>query len=191
MLRLTGICAALVAAAVVCPPFARASEKPNDTQVTNQVTMALPNPAVLTAIVDWLAKNFDLPAFDDLPRIERVSATRLVAVHYRTLVAGRASEATAAHAAAAQVIAVYDSAARIIFVGQDWRGETPADVSILVHEMVHHLQELAGLKYACPQEREKLAYAAQDQWLRQFGGNLLDDFEMDGLWLLARTNCLD
>jgi hypothetical protein len=34
--------------------------------------------------------------------------------------------------------------------------------------MVHHLQTVGGLKFACPQEREELAYKAQERWLELF-----------------------
>ena len=52
----------------------------------------------------------------------------------------------------------------------------PAELSILVHEMVHHFQNMLGLKYECPQAREALAYRAQDQWLGLFGRDLGDGF---------------
>jgi hypothetical protein len=55
--------------------------------------------------------------------------------------------------------------------------------------MVHHIQHLAGLKYECPQAHEKLAYMAQDRWLKLFGGSLAQDFDLDGLSLLVKTKC--
>ncbi len=33
------------------------------------------------------------------------------------------------------------------------------------------------MKYACPAEREQLAYLAQEKWLSLFGKNLADEFE--------------
>lgn len=71
-----------------------------------------------------------------------------------------------------------------------WTGKSPADVSVLVHEMVHHVQNVAGLKYACPEEREKPAYDAQNQWLALFGRKVTEEFELDPMTLLVRTNCL-
>ena len=61
------------------------------------------------------------------------------------------------------VVAVYDN--DIIYLSDGWRGGSPADQSVLIHEMVHHLQKHAQLRYGCPQEREKLAYQAQERWL--------------------------
>jgi hypothetical protein len=42
--------------------------------------------------------------------------------------------------------------------------------------MAHHFQNILSLKHACPQERERLAYEAQDRWLRLFGHSLETDF---------------
>jgi hypothetical protein len=70
------------------------------------------------------------------------------------------------------------------------KGRTPAELSILVHEMVHHLQNEAGLKYECPQAKEKLAYEAQGKWLDLFGLNLEKEFEIDPLALILTTQCL-
>ena len=59
------------------------------------------------------------------------------------------------HAAQArEVVAVYHDATRTIFLSDAWTGASPADLSVLVHEMVHHLQNLAGLRYECPAARE-------------------------------------
>ena len=70
------------------------------------------------------------------------------------------------------IVAVYIDGAEIIYLIEGWTGQTPADQSVLVHEMVHHFQYKLGLKHECPQDREKLAYAAQDRWLHLFGHSL-------------------
>jgi hypothetical protein len=52
------------------------------------------------------------------------------------------------------------------------------------------VQNVAGLTYACPEEREKIAYAAQRQWLALFGRDLMKEFKIDPMTLLIRTNCM-
>jgi hypothetical protein len=148
-------------------------------------------PAVLTAITTWLAENFDLPAGDH-PRIELASPARITAFRYR----GFAQPQTAAGADRAmldsgrEIVAVYDDASRTIYLPEGWSGTTPAELSVLVHEMVHHLQNGANLKYECPQAREKVAYTAQERWLGRFGHSLESEFELDPFTLLVRTRCL-
>ena len=89
-----------------------------------------------------------------------------------------------------QVVAVYNDQNKTIYLPNGWKGRTPAELSMLVHEMVHHLQNVAGLKYECPQAREKLAYEAQGRWLELFGLNLENEFEIDPLALILTTQCL-
>jgi hypothetical protein len=55
--------------------------------------------------------------------------------------------------------------------------------------MVHHLQNMAGIKYACPAAREKLAYTAQQEWLELSGRDFFEAFETDPMTLLVRTTC--
>ncbi|WP_347404092.1 DUF6647 family protein [Mesorhizobium sp. WSM4976] len=60
---------------------------------------------------------------------------------------------------------------------------------MLVHEMVHYLQNAGGLKFACPAEREQMAYNAQERWLQLFGRSLEAGFVLDPFTVLVRTNC--
>ena len=88
-----------------------------------------------------------------------------------------------------EVVSVYDTLQGVILLPDGWTGRTPAGLSVLVHEMVHHLQTVAELRYACPAEREKLAYEAQERWLEQFHTSLEREFGIDKLTLLVSTNC--
>lgn len=146
---------------------------------------------VLTLIVAWLSANFALPESHSHPQIILVATETMQAE--RLHVAGRRqpeySRTSAAATSTPQVEAFYDDTTNTIYLPRDWSGNTPAELSVLVHEMVHHLQSVAGLKYACPQEREKVAYLAQDKWLGQFGLNLVDEFELNAMTVLVRTNC--
>jgi hypothetical protein len=53
------------------------------------------------------------------------------------------------------------------------------------------MQNVSGLKYECPQAREKPAYRAQARWLELFGKTLFEEFEIDPMTVLVRTNCMD
>lgn len=135
--------------------------------------------ALLTAIVTWLAANFDLPANYDLPEVRLVPAVQISDLRYRDVVAMRRR----------QVLAVYDDAARRIVLDDAWTGRSAQELSILVHEMVHHLQNVAGRHYPCPAAREKLAYEAQERWLGLFGLSLAAAFEVDPMTLKVSTAC--
>jgi Domain of unknown function (DUF6647) len=154
----------------------------------------IPSPALgeplLTAIETWLSIEFDLPILRNHPRIELVPPAEIAALRYRGRFPNAGTERALSGHSASDIVAVYSDSARTIFLAENWTGGTPAELSVLVHEMVHHLQNLAGLKYECPQAREKLAYLAQERWLALFGRDLAQDFELDGFSLLVKTKCL-
>ena len=84
------------------------------------------------------------------------------------------------------VIGVYDDSTRTIYLPMTWTGQSSAEMSMLVHHMVHHFQSLAGQKFDCAWERERAAYAAQERWLRLHGTNLWSAFEIDSaIFLLS------
>lgn len=151
---------------------------------------------LLTAIVTWLSISFGLPVNYEHPQIEFVSPAKMNAVQFRERVPAHARAASGTGSGVdgktpqREVEALYDDTSRTIYLPEGWTGKTPVEVSVLVHEMVHHLQNVAGLKYDCPQAREKLAYAAQNQWLARSGRNLIDEFNLDALTLLLRTKCM-
>jgi hypothetical protein len=185
MLRRVALFAAVVALAVFGVSNVRASEKP---------VTARPNQRVLKDIVIWLSTNFDLPRILIHPNIEIVPPAGIEALRYKGFLwlAPRdiAVESQRGPLGAREVVALYDDAMKTIYLPEGWTGATPAEQSVLVHEMVHHLQSLGKLKYDCPPAREQLAYAAQDQWLRLSGLNLTDEFEIDALTLAISTRCI-
>lgn len=146
--------------------------------------------ALLTAIVIWLSANFGLPQSQDHPRIEFATQEQMEAVRYgRTGADAPATARAVASGQLPQVEALYDDSTRTLYLPKGWKGASAAELSVLVHEMVHHLQGAAGLKYECPQAREELAYAAQERWLKLFGQSLADEFGIDKMTLFVRTKC--
>ncbi len=136
--------------------------------------------ALLDAIVTWLSANFELPADYDHPRVLLVTGDHVSSIRYKSVPPSRRRE----------VLALYDDQTETILLINSWRGRSPADLSILVHEMVHHLQNRAGLSFACSAAREELAYAAQERWLGLFGKTLLQEFEIDAVTLTLSTSCV-
>jgi hypothetical protein len=149
---------------------------------------------LLATLISWISDCFDLPTTDDLPKIALAPARKIAALRYKGLLPDRRSEIASINdqsmpPAQREVVAVYHDETRTIYLPDGWTGRTPAELSMLVHEIVHHLQNLAGIKYACPQERERLAYEVQERWLGLFGRDLVRDFEIDPFTLLVSTQC--
>ena len=151
--------------------------------------------ALLTAIVTWLSANFALPSDHDHPQLKLVPAVEITFLRYqaftpaqrRDVLRSLADNTGGSHSR--EAVAVYDDHTRTIFLPDTWTGATPADLSVLVHEMVHHLQNSAHMKYECPGAREQLAYTAQDHWLKLFGHDLASEFEIDAFTLKVTTSC--
>lgn len=138
-----------------------------------------PPPSLFDVIEMWLSANFDLLPAAKAPGLATLPAAKLVEIRY----------GLASGVAPGDVVAAYDGTSRTIFFQDGWSGHSPEELSVLVHEMVHHLQASADMRFACPGEREVLAYRAQDAWLRLFGMDLESAFGIDRGTLLVATAC--
>jgi hypothetical protein len=211
MLKALAGCLTLLAIAIVGPADAQPSA--NGTHSTDQhdVTLSGSNyeevvvgmaklpkladssgQALLTAMETWVSSQFDLPAIHEHPRIEFAPPAKIASLRFTDLLSDPGAQVepnNRASSAQHDTIAIYYDATRTIYLPEGWTGDTPAELSVLVHEVVHHFQNVLRLKYECPQEREKLAYIAQDRWLGLFGHSLSDDFALDPFSLFVKTTC--
>jgi hypothetical protein len=151
-----------------------------------------PKPDLVLSIVTWLSSDFALPENYQHPRIEIVSRMKMAAVRYRGLGAGLQARVLSDEQwleKMRDIVALYEDNSRTIYLREGWTGATPAETSVLVHEMVHHLQNLAGVKFECAQAREKPAYTAQKKWLEMAGLDFFQEFQTDPVTLMLRTVC--
>ena len=147
---------------------------------------------LMMAIADWLAGEFDLPRATELPRIAFASPSELVRRRYRLIRSDttQASYEMPAQSAVARTVAIYDDSEKTIYLAEHWRGDSAADVSVVVHEMVHHLQNIGHMHFTCARAREATAYEAQEKWLRMYGRSLREDFDIDPFTVLVNAMCL-
>jgi hypothetical protein len=140
----------------------------------------LPIADLAAAVAAWVADELDAPAPSTRLRIEFTDADRMRRLRY-------AAEGGALPTLS--IVALYDDEAGTIFLPQGWTGSTPAEMSILVHEMVHHLQNVSGRTFACPGAREAEALDLQERWLALSGVTLTEVFELNSLTLFVLTRC--
>lgn len=147
---------------------------------------------LLSVIALFLSVNFGLPAMESDPKIEFVQATKMTQlwIEHVAKKEGVASRVEDHGIRLFNIQAFYDIRRRTIFLTKEWHPKNPKDLSVLVHEMVHHLQNLDKRTFACPAEREKLAYQAQETWLGLFQTSLETEFEIDAFTLLVSTKCM-
>ncbi|WP_108658258.1 DUF6647 family protein [Acuticoccus kandeliae] len=146
---------------------------------------------LLATIISWIAITADLPAAEQHPKIAFVASAEIGAI--RSAIVQRTASGAAPMrntTPAPSVYAFYDEQSGTIYLPDTWSETSPADVSILVHETVHHLQSLAGSKYACPAARERQAYEAQARWLAMFEMEIHEAFEIGPMAMLFLTRCV-
>jgi hypothetical protein len=141
----------------------------------------VPLGALSAAVAAYVAEALDAPLVAELPRVEFAEPGRVQALRY----GGAEPDAPMA----LSVLAVYDDRARIVTLQQGWDAADPVALSILVHEMVHHAQNLSGRRYDCAGAREAEAYAVQERWLALHGRSLEVEFEINPLTRFVLTTC--
>jgi hypothetical protein len=151
-----------------------------------------PKPDLVASIVTWLSADFALPEDYQHPRVEIVSPMKMAAVRYRGLGASLQARVVSDEQWLERMrdtVALYEDNSRTIYLREGWTGATAAETSVLVHELVHHLQNLTGEQFECAQAREKLAYAAQKKWIEMAGLDFFREFETDPMTLMLQTVC--
>lgn len=106
---------------------------------------------------DWLDSNTDLPRRADPSEIRFVDKFSAAALSASNHSAGTGN-----------LRGLYDPDSQTIWLVLPWNLRDPYNVSVLLHEQIHHRQTDAGHWY-CPGAQELPAYRIQQVWLAQFG----------------------
>jgi hypothetical protein len=86
--------------------------------------------------------------------------------------------------------AFYSEKDHSIYLLDSWRSDNLRDRSILLHELVHHLQYLNHVKELCPGEAEFQAFRLQADWLGEQGVEYpVDLIGIDPLIILMLGHC--
>ena len=143
-----------------------------------------PGGRLLEALAIWVGAKLGQPVPASLPRLVFKPADQVAVLRFRQY----ASEIVQQQAQPT-IISIYDARENIIYLRDTWSGATAADLSVLVHELVHHFQEAHQTKFECDAAREAKAFELQEKWLRLFGETLEEEFQIDPFTLLVRTSC--
>lgn len=148
---------------------------------------------LIASIIIWLSANVGLPETSHHPTVKLVSPHDLIEA--RAAILDSEEEKAKLRAALGQednshgFVALYDDSSQTIYLPQNWSAASPVDVSVLVHEMAHHLQNVGAIDYPCEEGREYPAYQAQQMWLKNAGTTLEREFDIDAMTLLVLTKC--
>ena len=90
-------------------------------------------------------------------------------------------------------LALYNHEKQVIVLNKKFDISTIHDQSVLMHELVHHMQNHIGVNLetvACKGELEKEAYELQNQWLKEkYNTNVFDVIGINELFLMILTSC--
>lgn len=141
--------------------------------------------ALVLAMMTWIASASGMPMPEQAPEVRHVSPYRLASL---------AKPGGSAHPAYDPVettgfLALYHAETGTVLLRDDWRIDDLRDRSILLHELVHHVQAHADRSYPCHGAKEREAYGLQAEWLEARGGDLFDLLGMNALGFYAATRC--
>ena len=92
-------------------------------------------------------------------------------------------------------LALYNHDEQVIVLNKKFDINTIHDQSVLMHELVHHMQNHIGVNLktvGCKGELEKEAYELQDRWLKEkYDANVYDVIGINELFLMVLTSCSD
>lgn len=143
-----------------------------------------PGGLLLEALAIWVGAKLGQPVPASLPRLVFKPADQVAVLRLKQY----ASEIVRQQARPT-IISIYDARENIIYLRDTWSGATAADLSVLIHELVHHFQEAHQTKFECDAAREAKAFELQEKWLKLFGESLEEEFQIDPFTLLVRTSC--
>jgi hypothetical protein len=136
-------CSMLFAAVVTKPLKAQEMATLPQTFEQSGVIKQIEHEHLLISIENWLSSQFNLPTINRHPRIELVAPSTIASLGYKKLLSDPSvvaeSETTGSQS---NTVSLYDDVTQTIYLPKGWTGSADVEVSILVHEMVHHFQNL-------------------------------------------------
>ncbi len=130
---------------------------------------------ILTALMIWLGANTPFSTDFDLPNVVFLPQEQMEQMFY----GDNEYEPDQLHG-------MYNKDLDTIYLADDWDRRDAWDMGVLVHEMVHYLQDMNGMTFNCSQEMEKMAWPIQQFYLKKKHNY---DWDYDKLWFLMVSNC--
>lgn len=152
------------------------------------VDVPAPRADLVLALQAWLSAELGVPTVTDPPHFVFATPHQLLVMRYRTVVSDRSRPVGGP--GEGDVVALYETDTGTVYLPRGWTGTSAAELSVLVHELVHHVQTVRGIRYGCAEAREAPAFDAQDRLLIFLGTDLEREFGIDPFTRLARALCL-
>ena len=132
---------------------------------------------ILTAHMIWIGANSTLDTNHDIPVVMFLTQEQMDHLYYGK----HEHEVDSLHG-------LYDIEDDVIILGDTWDRRKPWDLGVLLHEMVHYLQDQNDIKFACMANMEREAWPLQKKYLSEMHGV---DWQYDDLWHHMISTCRD
>ena len=131
---------------------------------------------ILTALMIWLGANTAFDTNHDIPKVLFLTQTQMEELYYPEDQDKFPN----------QLHGLYDKQSDTIILPDTWDRRKPWDLGVLLHEMVHYLQDMNDHKFGCTAEMERDAWPIQQRYLKERHDY---DWDYDGLWYAVISTC--
>ena len=133
---------------------------------------------ILTALMIWLGANTPFDTNHDIPNVLFLTQSQMETLY----------DPEGQKEFPNQLHGLYDQESDTIILPETWDRRDPWDMAVLLHEMVHYLQDMNNLEFNCTAEMEKDAWPIQQKYLKDQHDYV---WEYDGLWYMVISTCAD
>ena len=135
---------------------------------------------LVATLLTWISAQTGLNTVP-APRIEFVTPPRMSEIAMGPNIAANP-----------QLRALYSQRHATVYLRANWNSAILSDQSELVHELVHHFQNVHNLPYQCGAAREELAYKLQIAWLKEQGiKDPYDLLQLNHFYVVMASMCRD
>ena len=133
---------------------------------------------ILTALMIWLGANTPFDTNHDIPKVLFLTQTQMEELYYPE---DQEKMPNKLHG-------LYDRESETIILSETWDRRDPWDLAVLLHEMVHYLQDMNKVEFECTAQMERDAWPIQQKYLREKHNF---EWDYDGLWYMVISTCSD
>ena len=129
---------------------------------------------ILVALLLWIGTNSNNNTDISLPTVLFMEQEQMESVYY-------VDQNRSGH-----LYGFYNIEKDIIVLPDTWDRNDPWHLSVLLHELVHYVQDINGIKFQCTAEMEKDSWPLQKQYL---ANEHEYHWEYDALWHMVISTC--
>ncbi len=130
---------------------------------------------ILTALLIWIGANTYFNTNHDVPQVIFLPQGQLNQMYYKDL----PHDGNTLHG-------LYHTETDTIYLPDTWDRRDPWAMGVLLHEVLHYLQDQNKMEFKCTNEMERDVWPIQQQYLKKVHNF---DWDYDELWYMVISTC--